>query len=155
MKPHTIVLKATPHAKLQRPMQSLRGTSVMHAYEPSNVADAWQNHFDAFGAQDVEKIALDYDDTSRVTVYNNVDGSKSVFTGLEEIKGMFTGLFKDLSDLSTLAAPVIDVDETPGKGGQVFLVWKCPGCGYDTATDTFIFGSDLKIKFQNIVVTKK
>eukprot|EP00401_Gymnodinium_catenatum_P069174 CAMPEP_0117457316 /NCGR_PEP_ID=MMETSP0784-20121206/332_1 /TAXON_ID=39447 /ORGANISM="" /LENGTH=175 /DNA_ID=CAMNT_0005250759 /DNA_START=114 /DNA_END=641 /DNA_ORIENTATION=- len=137
---------------------SMRGFNVaggVRAYAPASVADAWQNHFEAFGAQDVEKIMLDYDDTSRVTVYNNADGSKSVFTGVAEIKRMFEGLFADLSDLATLEAPVIDVDEVQEHGGQVFLVWKCPGCGYDTATDTFIFGADKKIKFQNIVVTKK
>mmetsp|Transcript_96684 Transcript_96684/g.216582 ORF Transcript_96684/g.216582 Transcript_96684/m.216582 type:complete len:191 (-) Transcript_96684:116-688(-) len=142
-----------------RPVAGLRhqarAAGVARAYSPASVADAWQNHFDAFGAQDVENIMLDYDETSRVTVYNNVDGSKSVFKGPAEVQGMFEGLFKDLSDLATLEAPVIDVDEVEGKGGQVFLVWKCPGCGFDTATDTFIFGADLKIKFQNIVVTKK
>eukprot|EP00746_Dinoflagellata_sp_MGD_P022869 gnl/MRDRNA2_/MRDRNA2_153539_c0_seq1.p1 gnl/MRDRNA2_/MRDRNA2_153539_c0~~gnl/MRDRNA2_/MRDRNA2_153539_c0_seq1.p1 ORF type:complete len:237 (+),score=46.12 gnl/MRDRNA2_/MRDRNA2_153539_c0_seq1:84-794(+) len=149
------IASASTRTRLQHVVQPTRGSPVIYAYSPSSVTDAWKNHFDAFGAQDIDKIALDYDETSRVTVYNNVDESKSVFKGVEEIKGMFKSLFADLSDLSTLAAPVIDVDEAPGKGGQVFLVWKCPGCGYDTATDTFIFGSDLKIKFQNIVVTKK
>merc|ERR1712084_202011 len=68
------------------------------------------------------------------------------------IRKMFTNLFGDLKDLATLSAPVINVDE---KEKQVFLVWKCPGCGYDTATDTFIFGNDFKIVRQNIVVTKR
>jgi len=47
---------------------------------------------------------------------------------------------------------VVTVEEA---NQQVFLVWKCPGCGYDTATDTFILGFDFKITRQNIVVTKK
>eukprot|EP00441_Pelagodinium_beii_P014500 CAMPEP_0197659268 /NCGR_PEP_ID=MMETSP1338-20131121/46950_1 /TAXON_ID=43686 ORGANISM="Pelagodinium beii, Strain RCC1491" /NCGR_SAMPLE_ID=MMETSP1338 /ASSEMBLY_ACC=CAM_ASM_000754 /LENGTH=180 /DNA_ID=CAMNT_0043236113 /DNA_START=60 /DNA_END=602 /DNA_ORIENTATION=+ len=123
-------------------------------YAPASVSAAWQNHFDAFGDQDVDKIMQDYDETSRVTVYNNADGSKVVYKGLAEVKHFFEELFDGLSDLSTLEAPVIDVDEMSGGGGQVFLVWKCPGCGFDTATDTFIFGPDKKIKFQNIVVTE-
>lgn len=122
-------------------------------YAPQTIQEAWQNHFDAFGSQDMAKLMLDYDDTSKVSLYNNVGGHLHVFNGLVEVQSMFEGLFHDLSDLSTLTAPVVDVAETEA-GGQVFLVWNCPGCGYDTATDTFVFGSDKKIKFQNIVITK-
>ncbi|CAK9019846.1 unnamed protein product [Durusdinium trenchii] len=119
------------------------------AYFATSVQAAWDNHFDAFGKQDLDKILLDYDETSIAKLYNTVDGSKKEFAGLQGIRDMFTDLFKDLSDLKTLEAPVIEVDE-PGK--TVFLVWKCPGCGYSTATDTFVFGPDFKVKRQNIVV---
>lgn len=122
------------------------------AYFPGSVQAAWDNHFKAFGDQDLDKIMLDYDETSVARVYNNADGKKVEFTGLTAIRGMFEQLFKDLPDLKTLEAPIIDVDAA---GNQVFLVWKCPGCGFDTATDTFIFGPDFKIKRQNIVITKK
>merc|ERR1712154_760607 len=122
-------------------------------YAPKSVQAAWDNHFAAFGAQDLDKIMLDYDETSMVRVHNNVTAETSQFKGLSEIRTMFTNLFSDLSDLATLSAPVINVDENEK---QVFLVWKCPGCGYDTATDTFIFaGKDNKITRQNIVVTFK
>eukprot|EP00930_Biecheleria_cincta_P008114 TRINITY_DN109474_c0_g1_i1.p1 TRINITY_DN109474_c0_g1~~TRINITY_DN109474_c0_g1_i1.p1 ORF type:complete len:192 (+),score=37.85 TRINITY_DN109474_c0_g1_i1:88-663(+) len=132
--------------------RALRHTAMRYA--PASVSEAWQNHFDAFGEQDLDKIMLDYDETSTVTLYNNADGSKVVYKGTDHIRHMFTELFDGLSDLSTLEAPVSDVYEMSGGGGQVFLVWKCPGCGFDTATDTFIFGPDKKIKFQNIVVTE-
>merc|ERR1712194_515766 len=135
----------------------VRGSSsavVLHAYEPASVADAWANHLDAFNEQDLQKIMLDYDETSRVTIYNNADGSKVVYKGLAEIQHMFEELFDGLSDLSTLEAPVIAVDDLYGGGGTVFLVWKCPGCGFETAADTFIFGPDKKVKIQNIVVTE-
>lgn len=122
------------------------------AYFPKSVQEAWDNHFDAFGKQDVEKILLDYDQSSIAKVYNNVDGSKKEFTGIAGIREMFTELFGDLPDLKTLEAPIVEVDE-PGK--TVFLIWKCPGCGFNTATDTFVFGPDFKIKRQNIVVTKE
>lgn len=122
------------------------------AYAPASIQAAWDNHFEAFGKQDLDKIMLDYDETSVARVYNNVDGKKDEFKGTAQIRDMFTNLFKDLSDLATLDAPVVDVDAA---GSQVFLVWKCPGCGFETATDTFLFGPNFKIKRQNIVVTKK
>ena len=138
------------------PGQSMVGTMPMAAtgsgYFPKSVQEAWDNHFDAFGKQDLEKILLDYDQSSIAKIYNNADGSKREFTGLAGIREMFTELFADLPDLKTLEAPVVEVDE-PGK--TVFLVWKCPGCGFTTATDTFVFGPDFKIKRQNIVITKE
>jgi hypothetical protein len=127
----------------------------MAAYSPSSVQDAWNNHFEAFGKQDVEKILLDYDESSVLRVYDHTSETKTVYKGLDGVRECFKGLFGDLSDLSTLAAPEIDVDEVAGKGGQVFLIWKCPGCGFKSVTDTFIFGSDFKIKFQNVVCTKE
>jgi len=134
------------------PSQLSYAFNPVAVYAPGSVQAAWDNHFEAFGKQDVDKIMLDYDETSVARVYNNVDGSKVEFAGTAKIREMFTNLFKDLPDLSTLDAPVIDVDAA---GNQVFLVWKCPGCGFETATDTFLFGPDFKIKRQNIVVTKK
>merc|ERR1719401_2785058 len=94
---------------------------------------------------------LDYSEASMVRVHNNVTAETSVHKGLAGVREMFTSLFADLKDLSTLSAPVIDVDENEK---QVFLVWKCPGCGYDTATDSFVFGNGNKIVRQNIVVTQ-
>jgi len=120
-------------------------------YFPMSVQQAWDNHFAAFGAQDLDKIMLDYDETSIVRVYFKANAQKAEHRGTAQIRAMFAALFKDLPDLTTLAAPVVDVEEDPG---QVFLVWKCPGSGFDLATDTFIFGADKKIKRQNIVVDK-
>merc|ERR1719188_1356214 len=119
--------------------------------KPSPLA-ARDNHFEAFGKQDLDKIMLDYDETSVARVYDNTTGQKTEFRGTAMIRQMFTNLFADLKDLATLDAPVVDVEED---AKQVFLIWKCPGCGYQTATDTFIFGPDFKIKRQNIVVTKE
>ena len=107
------------------------------------------NHFDAFGSQDVPKILLDYTEDSVVSVWSTKDEKLSVFKGIAEIESLFTQLFKDLSDLSTLAAPLIKVEESPGN--MVFLVWECPGCGFKKVTDTFIFDGE-KIVRQNIVV---
>ena len=114
----------------------------------STVTAAWDNHFSAFGGQDLEKILLDYTDESEVIVWDTKTGTRSDFKGLAGVKDLFTGLFAKLSDLSTLAAPLIEVQES---SGMVFLVWECPGCGYQKVTDTFIFKGD-KILRQNIVV---
>eukprot|EP00747_Dinoflagellata_sp_TGD_P165945 gnl/TRDRNA2_/TRDRNA2_188007_c0_seq1.p1 gnl/TRDRNA2_/TRDRNA2_188007_c0~~gnl/TRDRNA2_/TRDRNA2_188007_c0_seq1.p1 ORF type:complete len:280 (-),score=54.23 gnl/TRDRNA2_/TRDRNA2_188007_c0_seq1:74-913(-) len=138
-----------PPAEEQPPAEE--AAPEMPPYVPTSVTMAWNNHFEAFGAQNLEQIMLDYDESSVVRLFNNSDESKNEFVGMQAIADMFAGLFADLSNLDTLDAPVIDVDE---EFQQVFLVWKCPGCGYKTATDTFIFGPDFKIKRQNIVVTK-
>eukprot|EP00440_Ansanella_granifera_P056781 gb/GFBE01061544.1/.p1 GENE.gb/GFBE01061544.1/~~gb/GFBE01061544.1/.p1 ORF type:complete len:185 (+),score=51.42 gb/GFBE01061544.1/:1-555(+) len=126
----------------------------LQAYAPKTVQEAWDNHFTAFGDQDVDKILLDYDEKSKVILYNHADGSQHVYKGTAQIGAMFEDLFDGLSDLETLEAPVIEVEETSDGGGMVFLVWKCPGCGFESATDTFVFGPDKKIKFQNVVVTE-
>lgn len=120
-------------------------------YAATSVQAAWDNHFDAFGKQDLEKILLDYDESSVLRLWTSDGGEKVEFVGLAAIRGAFTQLFKDLPDLSTLEAPVVDVDAA---GNQVFLVWRCPGCGFENVTDTFIFGPDFKIKRQNVVIIK-
>jgi len=119
------------------------------------VQASWDNHFGAFGAQDVDKILLDYTDKSVIKVYNQVTDELVEFKGLKGVKECFTGLFKDLSDLSGLAAPAIRVEEaTEGKAGMVFLVWRCPSSGYNHATDTFLFDAAGKIAKQNVVIMK-
>ena len=112
------------------------------------VRAAWDNHFSAFGGQDLEKILLDYNEESEIIVWDTKTGSRSDFKGVAQVKDLFTGLFAKLSDLSTLNAPLIEVQES---SSMVFLVWECPGCGYEKVTDTFIFKGD-KILRQNIVV---
>ena len=91
---------------------------------------------------------MDYTEESQVIVWDTAKGTRADFKGLSQVSDLFTNLFKDLSDLSTLAAPLIEVQEDVG---QVMLVWECPGCGFSKVTDTFIFKGD-KILRQNIVV---
>jgi len=93
-------------------------------------------------------ILLDYNEESEIIVWDTKTGSRSDFKGVAQVKDLFTGLFAKLSDLSTLNAPLIEVQES---SSMVFLVWECPGCGYEKVTDTFIFKGD-KILRQNIVV---
>merc|ERR1711924_393869 len=78
------------------------------------------------------------------------------FKGLKGVKECFTGLFKDLSDLSGLAAPAIRVEEASGGiAGSVFLVWRCPSSGYTHVTDTFLFDEDGKIAKQNLPASRR
>ena len=64
---------------------------------------------------------LDYSVVSHVRVHNNVTGETTGFRGVAAVRKMFTGLFADLSDLSTLEAPVVTV-EVGVK--QVFRGWR-------------------------------
>jgi len=115
------------------------------------VHDGWSNHFAAFGAQDVEKILADYVESSEITVFNHVDGTKTEYQGLTGARNCFVGLFKSLFDTSNLGAPIVHVEETAA-GGQVLLVWNAAASGYVRATDTFIFNSAGKILRQHVVV---
>lgn len=71
-------------------------------------------------------------------------------TRAQGARKLFVGLFKNLSDLSDLAAPLIDVRE---ESKTVFLVWRCPASGFLDATDTFLMnGETNKIYRQNVVL---
>merc|ERR1719253_127430 len=120
------------------------------AYKADSVKAAWDNHFSAFGAQDVDKILLDYDDKSVLKAFNHTDGKLESCTGLAEIKQFFENLFKVLSDTSGLAAPVIEPTEDPA---QTYLIWSCPTSGIVSATDTFIFDESFIVRRQNIAYT--
>ena len=57
----------------QHPAGARRGGVAARAaapepYAPTTAGMAWENHFSAFGAQDVDKIMLDYKDYSVLKV---------------------------------------------------------------------------------------
>jgi len=136
------------------------------------VADAWDNHFTAFGngvaAQDLSgeekvnktnealaKIMLDYDSQSVVKVYTYGSDSTmpgGIYTSVSAIEGMFSTLFTNLAGCDGNADDQIQasyvVDES---GANVFLVWRCTRANFWRATDTFIFDGAI-IRTQNIVV---
>jgi hypothetical protein len=104
------------------------------------VQASWDNHFAAFGGQDVQRILHDYSENSVIAVDNQLTGSKTVFEGIDGLRECFVGLFASLFDLSDLAAPVVTVKEASAhEPGSVFLVWSAAASGYSEATDTFIF----------------
>lgn len=119
------------------------------------VQAGWDNHFSAFGAQDVPKILLDYTESSELHTYNAVTGEKNLYKGLNQIQKCFEGLFKTLSDTSKLAAPVIRVYEPVSNGpGLVFLAWECPSSGLNSVVDTFVFDKEGKILKQTVTIGK-
>jgi hypothetical protein len=120
------------------------------------VQNAWDNHFSAFAAKDVDKILMDYTAQSVITIYDQSTGTKTVHTGLEGVRACFEGFFKSLTDTSDLDASVQIVKEArKHEPGNVFLVWKCPASGYTEATDTFIFDASSRILRQNVVFSFK
>ncbi len=46
------------------------------------VQPAWDNHFAAFGGQDVSKVLLDYCEESKIIVYNGPDDTETVYNGM-------------------------------------------------------------------------
>ena len=102
------------------------------------VLDGWDNHFTAFGTQDVPRILLDYTNTSVLKSYEQCEGVLTEAVGLTEIGAFFTGLFSGL-DATHVSAPVVDVSETTADANQVYLIWKAPLSGIESAQDTFIF----------------
>merc|ERR1712194_325641 len=117
------------------------------------VADAWDNHFNAFGGQNVTKIMKDYDDSSEVYVFDHSSGNLDTYTGTTEIRSLFEALFISLPDPTDVGAPVQIVEEKE-TAPYVLLVWKSPRNGYARATDTFVFNNadTAMIKRQFVVV---
>lgn len=120
-------------------------------YSPASVQAAWDNHFQAFGGQNLDQIMLDYTEDSVIRCHDHRTGETTVATGMTEIRKFFATLFAALTDLSTLAAPEVVVEE--GSARQVFLIWSCEGCGFPSCHDTFHFDAHNKIHRQNIAFT--
>jgi len=127
-------------------------TPTEEKYEPKSVQEAWDNHFKAFGGQDVKMILKDYCPKSIITVHDHTNGKTSKFEGKKGARECFKGLFGQLNDLGTLKAPVVTVCED---SKTVFLIWSCHGCGIKSCTDTFVFDDRFKIIRQNVVLTSE
>jgi hypothetical protein len=104
------------------------------------VEAAWQNHFAAFGSQNLAVVMEEYTEESIVTEYNHIGGTLEVFKGKAEIQEWYIRFFKRLFDLSDLAAPVITITEPDGdEPGNVLSVFRAPASGFAEATGTFLF----------------
>jgi len=115
------------------------------------VQDSWDHHFTAVGGQNLDEIVKDYSDDAEINIVNWVDGSMQTFRGLEGVRKAFAELFAQMTDLSDLGAPVVQVDE---QKGSVFLIWKNPASGYKYGTDSFMVNSEGKFVRQHVVVSK-
>jgi len=78
-------------------------TAPPPGYSPTTLAQAWQNHVAAFNDGDVERIKLDFDGNSNVTVWNDYSPETSDpsdaknYRGVSAIGGFYTQLFQDLA----------------------------------------------------------
>jgi len=116
------------------------------------IYQVWENHFSAFGEQDIDKIMKDYDEKSVVYVWDHRDNSycTRVYTGYNEIRDMFLNLFSILKNLDTLK---VNLTEIVDERSVVFLEWECKGCGITKANDIFIFNKETnKFSHQSISV---
>merc|ERR1712046_327247 len=95
--------------KPQRPSQNL--VPMDESYVKASVQEAWDNHFAAFGAQDLQSIMQDYTEISELRAFDHRTGDLTVANGLVEIHGFFEDIFAQLTDLSGLAAPVVHITD--------------------------------------------
>ena len=95
----------------------------------SNTEAVLEQHLDAFGTQDLEAVMIDYDEDS--TVITNM----GTFSGLEEIRGLFSGLFEEFDHREA----TISVEETIIHDDFAYLLWngETPENDYEFCTDTF------------------
>jgi len=125
------------------------------------VSSAWDNHFTAFGAGDDDKIALDYDASSVLHVYDHKTADETIYKGKVAIQALFKdALFPNLrkpgsEDIEVSGVPVQYVQEAGAfMAPHVLLAWSSTEQGYARATDTFVFDSATPaiIKRQYVVV---
>jgi len=147
----------TQVSQAQAPQQLPQAASMVYypgmaqSYFPTSVQAAWEHHYNAHHEQNLDKLMLDYDETSIIRVYINGTGEKREYRGTAQIREFFQGMFGEMQNRSDARVLVTDIDE---EARSVFFVWECPASGFRTATDTCVFGPDFKIKRQNKVYTK-
>ena len=113
------------------------------------VQPAWDNHFAAFGGQDVSKVLLDYCEESKIIVYNWHDDTETVYNGMAARRSASRVLCSPRCRPLGLGAPEIHVEEG---NQQVFLIWRCPSSGFVRCTDTFLFNDAGKIVRQTVCI---
>lgn len=87
------------------------------------------HHLEAFANQELEETMIDYDDDSVIVT------NMGVFSGLDEIEGLFADLFDEFSQEGT----TLEVDDTIVEGEFAYLLWhaETPDNVYEFCTDTF------------------
>jgi hypothetical protein len=97
--------------------------------------DVLDHHLDAFTGQDLDECLADYTDDSVIIT------NMGTFRGLDEIEGLFAGLFEEFSqDGST-----IELDQKEIEGEYAYIVWhgETPDNVYEFCTDTFVVEDDV------------
>merc|ERR1740138_1456402 len=112
---------------------------------------SWENHAEAFGEMNVDKILLDYTEASTIIVSDVTTGVNNVFTGLAGVRTCFEALFGYLQTNGGFPASLVVPDATVEKD-QVFLIWKAVASGITQGTDTFITDAAGKFAIQTVTL---
>jgi hypothetical protein len=112
---------------------------------------SWDNHAEAFGEMNVDKILLDYTEASTIIVSDVTTGVNNVFTGLAGVRTCFEALFGYLQTNGGFPASLVVPDATVEKD-QVFLIWKAVASGITQGTDTFITDAAGKFAIQTVTL---
>lgn len=135
------IIKTVPDAPCVEPAQPPpeNDTTDLHR--------AFMNHISAFAPQNETQIVMEYIDTSVVQTYETESKTYTVYTGIEQIQGMFKTLWGEIGERVT-TPKLLQIDDSTN---TVFLAWTNT---LYTGTDTFQFDENQKIVRQNIVRTK-
>jgi len=132
----------------QRPVNPDGATQPIYA--------AWNNHYSAFGSKNLTQMMLDYDDNSKIQVFDNRLINMVTYEGTARIQTFFSALFDQIRNGATNSSDPttegvgVGLLEVEPETESVFLVWESNS--HPQATDTFVFKGD-KIRQQTIVVT--
>ena len=99
------------------------------------------HHLESFGAADLEAIMSDYTDSSVLIVLG------SEFTGIEEIKPIFVGLFAEFAK----PGATFEMKHLVVNGDIAYIVWVAETADniYELGTDTYVI-EDGKIAVQTL-----
>jgi len=112
----------------------------------------WNNHLDAFGTGDIEKMVLDYNADAQIIEWDfaaEEGKEKSVYTGEAGVRELFPKYFGWAGACTTaldVALPVIHVAP-----GFIYLHVEFGCAGIPKWTDTFLIDDAGMIKRQNII----
>ena len=119
-----------------------------HVIDAGQTAAVLEHHLNSFGANDLEAILEDYTDESILITQD------STYVGLEQIKGLFVGLFPAFPT----GESEINLDKMVINNEMAFIVWhgSSPSVEVPFATDTFIImdGKIVRQSFAGIINPK-
>jgi hypothetical protein len=96
----------------------------------SSIETVLDRHWEAFNTQDLDGIVADYAEGSFIIT------PFGIFDDLEEIEGLFTDFFEEVSQPGT----EIELDQQVIHGDYAYIIWHgdTPDNAYEFATDTFV-----------------
>ena len=122
----------------------------LSATVPDTEAQAhWDNHLDAFGTGDIEKMVLDYVDNAEIIEYDVATDTQSDYKGTAGVRGLFPKYFGWAGKCGTNMDVDLPIIRTTATYVYITVTWNCHGI--PSWTDTFALNSEGMITKQNIV----